>query len=733
MTASSQADAEAKRTLRFWALCDVIYGVALATLVLTFVPWKWPLANVVLLTYLAAHVATAPGLWRQQRWAWRMATTTAFVGLSLAVISVAGLVASWAYLKGVYGSFGKGASLVSLLLAATAGQVLGLYPALRLRALLRHCVRAQMQAGRAAATGMGVVLGLCLGLPMGLYNHHRMVVQAPTPVATAQAALGWMRAALQTSAPAEAAELRLPLRHETLIVSLFDGGHMVARAQGQGATWQQALKQVHAQLASHASVKEHLQGRLKLDHPLGFAPVLTWPAFAEALGFEPGRDGLRVVGDSTAMLLPDDVIAADVYGTTPLLPFLPEVRLGISPDWVRQQLNAPPHAQLQRFATESWMECAAPNTGVCGVQRGVVQLPTFTTKNAALAAGQYMLQHQKPDGTFTYVYRPWLNLDQPAGYNFARHAGTAYTLALLAPLAPELGFAAGGAQALQWLMSHAAPVCGDHLCVREGPLAKVGNNALALLALIAYQESSQDQSWATSSAGLARFLLSLQKPSGDLVPAYLPNEQRPAQEMPAQMFASEEAAFALAKAGRVLGDPKLIEAAARLLNFLTQEKYADFLGRFSYGADSWTCMAAAELPASVVQANVVDFCLGYADFLARLQFGANEHDPAFAGHYGFSHVLVPQAPAAAGFAEALTATLQLARAHRRSTTQLQPQVVAALNALKRDQLRPGNDHMALVPERAWGGIRRSVVQSDVRIDFVQHAAAALAHGVALGL
>jgi hypothetical protein len=304
---------------------------------------------------------------------------------------------------------------------------------------------------------------------------------------------------------------------------------------------------------------------------------------------------------------------------------------------------------------------------------------------------------------------------------------------MLAPLAPGHGFIQSSQRALQWLLSHMTPDCAGHLCLREGPMARVGPNSLALLALVTYQEASGDTTWIKHAEDIAAFLLQQQKPNGDLVAAFDVPAGHPAARMPAQMFATEEAAMALASAARILHNETWQAAATHALNFLTGMKYSDFLGRFTYGVDSWTCMAVEALPHDKVLDEWVDFCLGYADFLGRLQFSPGERAGAFTGHYGFSHILIPQAPAAAGFAEALTAVLALAKRHHRDVSALQLQVGRALHALAQEQIRPGNDYLAPLPAAAWGSFRRSVVESEVRIDFVQHAASALARGSALGI
>jgi hypothetical protein len=51
-----------------------------------------------------------------------------------------------------------------------------------------------------------------------------------------------------------------------------------------------------------------------------------------------------------------------------------------------------------------------------------------------------------------------------------------------------------------------------------------------------------------------------------------------------------------------------------------------------------------------------------------------------------------------------------------------------LDALVRDQIRPENSYLMKNPMGARGGIRRSLVESEVRIDFTQHSVAALIRG-----
>ena len=70
----------------------------------------------------------------------------------------------------------------------------------------------------------------------------------------------------------------------------------------------------------------------------------------------------------------------------------------------------------------------------------------------------------------------------------------------------------------------------------------------------------------------------------------------------------------------------------------------------------------------------------------------------------------------------------LSRYHRRPDPALREQVAWTLDALVRDQIRLDNSWLMPRAAVARGGIRQSLVEQRIRIDFTQHAAAALLRG-----
>lgn len=731
-------EAFCRRTLRTWAVLDAIFGTVVAALALVAIPWKWPAANLGLIALAASYLAGAPGLWRSARWAWRLAVITSLVTLSLAAAAVTGLCASWAFLRASYGAFGAGASLAALLIAAMVGQSLGLYPAIRLRVLLRREVRGPMQGGRAGAVAAIVLALVPLPVGFGVATRYGLTVLPPVPEAALARSLAIVRAKLQGQAGPEPGPLvGVPVGAGPVFVSLWAGGQPVARAQATGRDLAAAIDAASVRLQAEArgALPDHpdaLAGRIKIDRVVGRAPVprsLSLLSFALA----PGLDGLSA-GDET-LFLPDDLLVARAAGTSAPLAEANELRVGIDPHWLAGRRGTRP---LTRFRTEAWMEDG--QGGAVRIARGNRwPAPSLSTARAAVAAGDFLLRQIESDGRLRYRYDPITDRALPTGsYNLPRHAGTAYGLSVLYAQTKETRFREGAAATLSWLALQIGPTCGvatDRQCLIDDGGAPLGTSALAAIAFFEYQRDTGDARFAELARGLSSFVLGQQRPDGEFHHDFDPQTGR-ARPGPPRMFGSEQAALALVLAGRALGEPRFQAGAARALDYLTGRKYDHFLGRFIYGPDHWTCIAANEAWPTLADRRYLDFCRGYARFMARLQYDDAPDSPNadFAGHFGFGYVMVPQAPATAGFTEALVSTCELAHRHGVTDPGLRDETAAALRALAREELRAGdNDYLVRAPERADGGIRRSLVEPEIRIDFVQHAASALARGAGIGL
>lgn len=735
-------DPALRRALRRWAIAEALGGLALAGLAIALVPWKTPAANVALLLYAALHLAAGHGLWRGRRFGWRLGVIGGLVGFALGVALVTAFVGSWAYLHATFGDFGLGASIAALLFASVAVQVMLLYPALKLHGLLRAPVREAMAGGRHWGRAVLGLLAVPLIVAFALHVRHDVDPLDPVEPEGRAQALAHLRAAVGGGArPETPALVGVPVGDAPLYVTLYVDGRVRARVTGEGADLAAAVAAAADALAAHPKIQGRagIGGRLKVDRVVDVVPVLSDFGPIVALSVNPGLDGLRrVTGDSSRTLLPEDLVARGLFGHAPLVPGIRELRLGLDAKAALDRLGGV--GRLERLRTEGWVE-SADRERALPVVRGNVPLDRTGPaewRQAAIDGGDFVLRQIRPDNRFHYQYFPLRDAHPRGGeYSIPRHAGTVYSLALLYGLTGEARFREGAEKAMAWLIERLPAECGDpsRTCVPKGDYADLGSAALTLVGMLEYQRRTDDARYADEARRLAAFIRAMQRPNGDFhhnfhVPTALPDIYK------RSMFYSEEAALALVMAHQILGDPVDREAAERALDYLTGPKYEGyFLGWFIYGADHWTCIAAEEAWPVLKKRQYLDFCLGYADFVRRLQYGPEAWDNAdFRGHYGFSGLMVPQAPGAAGFSEAIVSTLALARDHgldAGTLATLEGQVDGALDALARERVRPDNAWLMPDPAAAAGGIRRSLVEQEVRIDFTQHALSALIRGAEL--
>ena len=558
----------------------------------------------------------------------------------------------------------------------------------------------------------------------------------------------------------------VPLGPQPLTVTLWAGGARLARVTGRGRDLAGALREVATSLKRHPKLsgRRLMGGRLVVDRALSLTPLPSAWGPLLSLSVDPGVDGLvSKVGGRTRTLLPSDLIEQQRFGVAPIVPGVPELRFGLDAKWVTERLGS---EGLHKLKTEQWAEerslQSPEERAALGDQyvparlllRGTFSpdpLPTSGSAQARLLkrrprfleaahlAGDYITEHLNSDGRFDYQYFPYTDqVTQPkgAGYSLPRHSGAIYGLALLFEDQPKARYREAAERAIEWLRAQASPECNgwlkDGLCI---PLsgrghATLGNSALSALALLTYADKTGETKHLNFTEGLLRFILHMQRGDGDFFHdfeladgSYDPNQR--------SMFASEQAAFALVLAAKRWPNGPWLKAAERALDAMTGDKYErDFLSGFFYGADHWTCLAADSAWPQLQHRRYLDFCLGYSRFLQRLQYREawGEGDASYDGHYGFGYLSPPQAPATGGFGEGVMASLSLAKHHGVKPSAIQDiyeQAGAGLEALVRDQITPHNSWPFKNQRRALGAFRRSVAESEVRVDFVQHSACSL--------
>jgi hypothetical protein len=544
-----------------------------------------------------------------------------------------------------------------------------------------------------------------------------------------------------------------------LFVNVYDKGAPVAARAIAAPTLGAAL----AEAAADPRLRATPEQRFKVDVMGARARIATRPEPLFALSLVPGIDGIGVrVGDREAYLLPDELMRADLL--THWLPVsLLDFELGADVDGIAKQLAqklglgdddfARAKKRWFRFRTDSFIEPADPArraaTPALPVLRGKVPGPRLSKqalRDGALAGGRYLLRHLFEDGRFGYEYSPNRDEDLPFGldYSLPRHAGGVYFLAELYGATHDEQYREGAARALKYLEVQHTGNCDrpDRACIadRATGWSDLGGTAMALLATIQYESATGDRSRLGWARRLGNFILFMQKPDGDFCHLYSPGSDT-RNTKTKMLYFSGEATLALAKLIAVLDvhDPDRARYAAGLdagLRYMTETQYDHFAGKFFFGEDHWTCIAADTgwdaLPPEHRE-QYARFCDDFAAFLRRTQFTADDAvakaQPDFVGSYGFSPILPPHGTPVGSRSETTISTYHMQQrrglADSRQGRATWRQIELGLQFLLDDQISDDDAYLMANPDAARGGFLMSAVKRYVRIDFIQHNCSAM--------
>ena len=123
--------------MRLYGILNLAFAALYAFIAFVAAPsreWAFP-AGVTLICLLL--VGAGVGLLLGARWGRLLALIASWTLLGGCALTIAALVFSSAYMRGVYGGFGRGAALVCLLFAALVFELAGLFPIFQLRFLSR--------------------------------------------------------------------------------------------------------------------------------------------------------------------------------------------------------------------------------------------------------------------------------------------------------------------------------------------------------------------------------------------------------------------------------------------------------------------------------------------------------------------------------------------------------------------------------------------------------------------
>jgi len=124
--------------VKLYGALDVAFAALYAWFGFVLTPGRSFTFNVVLALVCIVLAGAGAGLVADARWGKRLATVACWALLVFSAVVVLLLIASSAYLRGIYGPLGKGMATITLLVAALVIEAFAILPVLQLRALKKH-------------------------------------------------------------------------------------------------------------------------------------------------------------------------------------------------------------------------------------------------------------------------------------------------------------------------------------------------------------------------------------------------------------------------------------------------------------------------------------------------------------------------------------------------------------------------------------------------------------------
>ena len=461
---------------------------------------------------------------------------------------------------------------------------------------------------------------------------------------------------------------------------------------------------------------------------LGEGPVIRGLPWVSALNLVPRREGLVArFGEGIAHVLPDEMTIERRLDRGVFIRWIPDMSFGVDMDALESKLakkiktdreNLIANGSVRRFVAHTISKSTYPGDDV---------VTEHTLRQAAVDAAEFLLRHQKKNGSYMYLYDAHKGKAHKARYNLPRHAGTTYFLAQMDHLHHMPKARQGALRALAWLRAKRIRECGgpDSWCVGNGNRVEVGSAALTVVAASEILAREHDELAEELVVKVTAFLRSQQRADGELMHEFDLKNKKPIDIQ--RMYYSGESAFALFRAYKVLGDERNLVAATRLMKHLTGAGWKFLGSRYYYGEEHWTCIAAGEAREYVessLAAEALDFCDRWAEFNEAMQYDDRQTPWRSEGGYGVGPFLVPRVAPVGSRTEAFVATYLLAQSRGAPTAHLKRLVEKGLSFLLRWRWAPGPGHLFADPAGAYGGVPGTPVDLDARNDMAQHAGSA---------
>ena len=360
-------------------------------------------------------------------------------------------------------------------------------------------------------------------------------------------------------------------------------------------------------------------------------------------------------------------------------------------------------------------------TGCVDLYRGapVFENPSAADyMSAAEAAAGYLARMVEESGRFVYRYDPLEN-KKLGGYNILRHAGTVYSMLEYYEASGDEKVLQSARRALEFLLDQVKVISRDGTdmgCVVEDGEVKLGGNGLAVLAIAKYIEVTGDERHLTVLRNLCEWIVHVQDRSGRFTVHKQDFPDGPVSDFRSSYYPGE-AIFGLMRAFEICGDKRWLEAAdsgARYLITVRDRGHGDH--RLQH--DHWLLYGLNEL----YKVKKDELFAGHAFRIARAIINAQNRNSSFPdwdGGFGAKPSSTPAATRMEGLGAAYRIAIRAGKEKERED------ILSSLRLgnrfLLQTQVCPSWAMYMKNPARTIGGVRKSLTDFEIRIDYVQHS------------
>lgn len=425
--------------------------------------------------------------------------------------------------------------------------------------------------------------------------------------------------------------------------------------------------------------------------------------------FIPGVDGLWLLPESRAEYrLPSE-----------LLPFSPTTSTDIA-----LYFNILPKSDtVRRFRTRAFLQIREDEEPVELTRSlpSAAKVDAESLRERITAACDYLVRSQREDGSYFYLYAA--HRDRPGKAeeeSMVRHVAVAGIMVLAGEELQRKEFTDSAARCFEFVKGKLRRKDGKAFLLKKGE-GTLGGSGLLAWALSNYRRVSGIEKYDQIAREAADFLMAMQKPDGTFYNYYDPLSGEPI-DRPARFYQGE-ACLGLYWYCDVYKDRKYLDAAVRAAGALSQIR-SEQISKGSPTLDAWLMQSVrflyrhADKEQKSVMLGVIEKMANTMVEAQRTAQTASYRD--LAGSFRSATQELPSGPGTAAMCEGLAAVYHLLDSLGRPAAKIRDTLINAASFQLKHQFWGANMYYLPNPDKALGGIRATLTNSEIRIDHVQH-------------